>query len=436
MPPKKHSNQISNKKTNKVKLVDIINLKNSLVLLANSINWEYFENKFGKFYNLEIGRPAIDTRLMISVHYLKYAYNMSDRTILELWVENFYWQYFSGMKFAVHKLPIHYSTMCRWRQRIGESGVEKLLKQTIETGLKLKIISNKQFEDINIDTTVQEKYIRFPTDSRLYFRPIQTLVKLANKLDIRLTESYEILIKSLLYKQTRYMHTKETEIVDECREQFRTYLGKILMNFQNSELVFNKEIRFFLNTIRKIYFQKIDSKSKIYSLHEPDVECISKGKLHKEFEFGNKVSIAATSDGGWVVGAKAFHGNPYDGHTLKESLWQVYRFIGAPIRVFVDMGYRGHDYFGKVKIYIKTWAKGLMSDELWNKAKRRVAIEPTIGHLKNTYRMNRNRLKGKLGDCINIILSAAGMNFRKLLKAVIFLFYLLCDLRIKISILK
>ncbi|MBU0460770.1 MAG: transposase, partial [Nanoarchaeota archaeon] len=180
-----------------------------------------------KVYNPVIGRPGINTRLMVSLHYLKYAYNLSDRAILEFWVENPYWQYFSGMEFFVSEIPIHYSSMCRWRQRVGESGVEKLLKETIKTGMKLKIIKNTQLKDIN-DTTVQEKYVRFPTDSRLYFRSIQRLVKLANKLNVRLRLKYTKLSKHFLYNQIRYMNTEESEKVEEYSIKLKTCLGTLI----------------------------------------------------------------------------------------------------------------------------------------------------------------------------------------------------------------
>ena len=144
------------------------------------------------------------------------------------------------------------------------------------------------------------------------------------------------------------------------------------------------------------------------------MECISKGKAHKRYEFGCKVSVAATSRGGWFVGAKALHGNPYDGHTLTEALSQVERIAGETQHVFVDMGYRGHEYEGKAQVHVDKRRRGKTSRSLWRWMKRRAAIEPGIGHLKQEHRMDRNRLKGTEGDRINAILCAAGMNFRKL----------------------
>jgi IS5 family transposase len=87
-------------------------------------------------------------------------------------------------------------------------------------------------------------------------------------------------------------------------------------------------------------YQRHD-KNKVYSVHEPEVECIAKGKAGKPYEFGNKVSVAVTSRGGWLVGARSFTGNPYDGHTLAAQINQVGNMIGDRVaEAHVDMGYR------------------------------------------------------------------------------------------------
>ena len=143
-----------------------------------------------------------------------------------------------------------------------------------------------------------------------------------------------------------------------------------------------------------------------------------KGKAGKPYEFGNKVSVAVSSRGGWFVGAKSFTGNPYDGHTLAEQMKQVGQLIGDKVReVHVDMGYRGHDYTGNATVHVDKRQRGRTSKALWKRMKRRAAVEPSIGHLKNEHRLERNRLKGVAGDAINAILSAAAMNFQKLLRA-------------------
>jgi IS5 family transposase len=201
-----------------------------------------------------------------------------------------------------------------------------------------------------------------------------------------------------------------------CIRKMKTYLGRVIRDIERKYPQPDSDLRSLLQIATRIFDQKRDDNNKIYSVHEPSVECISKGKAHKRYEFGCKVSVAATSRGGWFVAAKAIHGNPYDGHTLTDALEQVERIAVAPEHAFVDMGYRGHTYQGHVAVHVDKRRRGRTTKSLWRWMKRRAAVEPGIGHLKREHRMDRNRLKGTLGDCINAILSAAGMNFKKLLR--------------------
>jgi IS5 family transposase len=205
--------------------------------------------------------------------------------------------------------------------------------------------------------------------------------------------------------------------------RLRTYLGRVIRDIERKVLEMPVGLGRLLKICRKIYSQKRNDKNKVYSVHEPKVECISKGKAHKRYEFGVKVSVATTSKGGWFVGALAVPGNPYDGHTLNVTMEQVNRLGCDPLEVFVDQGYRKHDYKGHSKVYIDKRRKGKTPNALWRWMKRRAAVEPSIGHLKQEHRMDRNRLKGVEGDQFNATLSAAGMNLRKLLKFLSFLFY-------------
>ena len=397
-------------------LKSMINPSHSLVKLSRVVNWDQLEKTLGKTFCPDAGRPAISTRLMVALHYLKYTHNLSDEGVVEGWVENPYWQYFSGMKYFQHELPIHPTSMTRWRKRIGEAGAEDLLKETIEVGLKLKAVKKTQLKRVNIDTTVQEKDIRFPTDARLYDRARELLVKAARQRQISLRQNYNRLSKKLMLKQSRYAHAKQMKRARRCTRKMRTYLGRVIRDIQRKCPTPDLELSNQLETGHRIFIQQRKDKNKVYSVHEPHVECISKGKAHKRYEFGCKVSVAATSRGGWFVGARAVHGNPYDGHTLSDAIKQVSRLITAPDHVFVDRGYRGHDYKGDVAVHVDKVRRGRTAKSLWRWMKRRAAVEPGIGHLKHDHRMDRNRLKGKQGDRINAILSAAGMNISKLLK--------------------
>ena len=160
---------------------------------------------------------------------------------------------------------------------------------------------------------------------------------------------------------------------------------------------------------------------KIYSLHAPEVECIGKGKAHRPYEFGVKVSIATTLDhsagGQFIVHAKALPGAPYDGHTLETVLPAIEALTGAEIqRSVLDKGYRGHnapeEY--KFRLYLSGQKRGV-TDAIKRDLRRRSAVEPVIGHAKAEHRMGRNYLKGSQGDAINAVLAAAGYNFKRLL---------------------
>jgi len=156
----------------------------------------------------------------------------------------------------------------------------------------------------------------------------------------------------------------------------------------------------------------------LYSLHAPEVECIGKGKLHKPYEFGNKVAVMVSGKKNFVLGVKSFHGNPYDGHTLDQSVKIIEANIGTEVtKIFLDRGYRGSNYKHKSKIYVPGTRKQLSSAER-KMQKRRNAIEPIIGHLKNHGRMACNYLRGVIGDILNPLISAVGFNLRSLAKHV------------------
>jgi IS5 family transposase len=433
MKPKKTPQKDQQRDLFRAALVNIIDPNHGLVKLSKVVEWDRLDDLFGSTYCPDNGRPGVSTRLMVALHYLKYTHNLSDEDVVATWVENPYWQYFSGMKWFEHELPINASSMTRWRKRIGEAGAEELLKETIKAGLKLKAVKSFQLKRVNIDTTVQEKEIRFPTDARLYDRARQRLVDFAKERGIKLRQNYNRKSKQMLYWQSRYSHARQMKRAKACTRKLRNYLGRVLRDIERNCPDPDHQLQSLMDTGTRIYHQKQKDKNKLYSVHAPEVECISKGKAHKRYEFGCKVSVAATSKGGWFLGAMAVHGNPYDGHTLKQALKQVKRVIREPEHVFVDMGYRGHNYRGDTEVHVDKRRRGRTAKSLWRWMKRRAAIEPGIGHLKREHRMDRNRLKGVEGDRINAILSAAGMNFCKLLKWAadflrqIFLWLLFCQ---------
>ena len=212
----------------RIELTRIIDRSHGLVKLAETVNWDRLGELFGSTYCPDNGRPGVSTRLMVALHYLKYTHSLSDEEVVYGWIENPYWQYFSGMKWFEHMVPINPSSMTRWRKRIGEAGAEELLKETIEAGLKLKAVKAYQLKRVNVDTTVQEKEIRFPTDARLYDRARQRLVDASKERGIALRQNYNRKSKQLLHKQSRYAHACQMKRARKCTRKLKTFLGRVI----------------------------------------------------------------------------------------------------------------------------------------------------------------------------------------------------------------
>jgi IS5 family transposase len=399
------------------RLANMLNHEHELYRLAGLIEWEVFEREFGELYS-ENGRPGTPIRLMAGLTYLGHAFGISDEEVVRRWVENPYWQFFCGEEYFRHDLPIDPSSLSRWRKRIGEKGSELILKITLLVGLRSGAVRESSLERITVDTTVQPKAVAFPTDSKLYNRSRERLVKLAAKHGVDLRQSYSRLGAQALLKAGRYLHARQGKRARREIRKLKTFLGRVYRDIlrkiegrQDIKPVFQAEL---LLAARLLSQEKKD-KNKLYSLHAPEVECIAKGKAHKKYEFGVKVSVAATNRDNFVVGMFAEHGNPYDGHTLSKALEQVERITCETIeRGFVDRGYRGHG-IAKPEIFISGRRRG-MTPQLKKELKRRSAIEPVIGHMKADGKLGRNHLLGELGDKINALLCGAGHNIRLVLK--------------------
>ena len=399
----------------RIELESIIDPDHAMVRLARQVDWARLDEQFEPLYCADNGAPACSTRLMVALHYLKFTYDLSDDDVVSGWVENPYWQYLSGMKYFEHPRPINPSSMTRWRGRVGEAGAEAMLAETIRAGLQIKAIKPTQLKRVNVDTTVQEKDIRFPTDARLYDRARERLVTAAENRGIKLRQSFRRVGKRQLLMASRYAHARQMKRSRRSQRKLKTYLGRVIRDIERKCPAPDAELFDLLAIATRIHEQQRSDKNKIYSVHEPLTACIAKGKAHKRYEFGRKVSVAATSRGGWFVGAMALAGNPYDGHTLAVAMAQIERIARRPDQVFVDRGYQGHDYEGATEVHVDKVRRGKTAKRLWRWMKRRAAVEPGIGHLKSEHRMDRCRLKGFEGDAFNVIASAAGMNFGKLL---------------------
>jgi transposase, IS5 family len=379
------------------------------------------------------GRPRLNTRLMVSLLYLKHAFNHSDESLVEEWSQNIVWQHFSGMAFFEHRLPCDATQVGRFRRALGEAGVEELLAKTIETAVTAKAIPLKSFERVIVDTTVQEKAIAHPTDSRLLDIARAKLVQFAKRNALPIKQTFEREGKQHKRKAAGYAHAKQFKRMHKVIRRQRTIVGKLIRDIER-HLALNGDAN---NTVFaslkeravRIQTQRKTDKNKLYAFHAPEVECISKGKAKTPYEFGVKVSIAVTHKEGLVVGARSFTGAPYDGHTLAEQLEQTeillqniqtrdYSAI-KPSAAVGDLGYRGVKAENpEVEIIQRGWIKSMTKAQKgW--LRRRQAIEPVIGHIKDDCRMRRCHLKGQEGDALHAVLCAAGYNIRWLLRAIV-----------------
>ena len=397
----------------------MLDQRHELYRLADLIDWDSFDVAFGELYCPDNGCPAKATRLMVGLQYLKHMYALSDDQVVMRWVENPYWQYFCGEEYFQHQLPIDPSSMTRFRRRIGEDGCEKILQATVDAGIDSKTIKRNDLKRVTVDTTVQEKAVSFPTDSKLLNRSRERLIKLCRKHGVTLRQSYARKGPEALMMANRYGHARQMRRMRRQVRKLRTYLGRVVRDIErktagsaDQQAVFAEE----LALAKRLLKQKRTDRNKLYSLHAPEVECVSKGKAHKRYEFGVKASIATTNKSNFVVGGMALPGNPFDGHTLVEALDQVRRLTGSVIdEVFVDRGYRGHAE-EETAVYISGQRRGIKTQRLKRSLKRRQAIEPVIGHLKSDGLLGRNYLKGTEGDQINVMLSCAGHNLRLILR--------------------
>ena len=321
---------------------------------------------------------------MVGLLYLKEAFNQSDESLMNLWVENPYWQAFCGFQYMQHNAPIDPSSLSRWRNRVGAERFELLLKVVIETALKMKALKPDDLKKINVDTTVQQKAIAFPTDSRLYQKMRLVLVRRAKHLNIVLKETFQKAGKEALIMHSRYSHAKQYKRATKMEKRLKTLLGRMIRIIQKlaphqDGKIKDDKLRQLLELAERLMAQEKTSKNKIYSVHEPEVKCISKGKAHKRYEFGCKVSVVTTNKSNWVVGIQALDGNPFDGHTLQRSVTQMERITGrSPEHVVIDQGYKGHDYSGPAQVHIVKKLSKSIEKSIRNMMKRRAAIEPVI----------------------------------------------------------
>jgi IS5 family transposase len=451
----------------RARLDAMIDLKHPLAVLATRLPWAAIEAAVapklarqvlpakrlrGKdllgTYDVEFGggvspagRPRLPVRLMASLLYLKNSFNLSDEELVLRWAENVQWQYFSGMDYYEPRLPCDATQIGRFRRLLGEDGIEQLFKATIECAVQIKAVLPADLERVIVDSTVQSKAIAHPVDSRLLEIARHKVVSAAKRAGIGLKQTYAQEGKALRRKAGGYAHAKQFKRLRKTVKRQRTILGVVMREVQRkldahkaavvagsvpaNEAASPKavsDLMMWLERAERIRTQQRNTKNKLYALHAPEVECISKGKARNPYEFGVKVSLAVTHKQGLMVGARSFPGNPYDGHVLSAQLEQTTNLLQdlgrSPKQVIVDLGYRGVDADNPgVQIIHRGKYKSLSDDEK-RLLKRRQAIEPLIGHTKADHRMDQCWLQGAVGDALHALCCAAGYNIRWLLRAI------------------
>jgi IS5 family transposase len=386
--------------------------RHPLYILANQIQWEIFEQAFASLYSEE-GRPAKPIRLMVSLLMLKHIRNLSDESVVEQWFENIYYQYFSGERTYACGVPCEPSELVHFRNRIGAEGIELIFKESIRVNGK-----DGGEQEATTDTTVQEKNITYPTDNKLHRKIIKKCVALASTADIELRQSYTRTVKKLLMEQRFRNHPKNKGRARKAERKVKTIAGRLVRELERKLTPGSHQDT--LELFKKVLLQKRADSNKIYSLHESHTQCMSKGKEHKKYEFGSKVSIITTKTTGVIIGALNIEKNVHDSKTLQPAIEQQQRLTGVTLKNnFVDRGYRGvKEVLGTTIIIPDKPGKqrtAYQKQKLRNGFKRRAAIEPKIGHLKQDHRLSRNFYKGIKGDNINVMLAAAGMNFKRMI---------------------
>ena len=419
----------------KTPLSRFIDMKHPLVQLADKINWSYLEGVVGERF-VDSGRAGVPVRFMVGMLILKATENLSDEMLFERWPCNPYYQYFTGELYFQHRVVHERSGMSHWRNRLGPDVLDRLLQESLRIAHDSGALRGSDMEAVSVDTTVQEKAIRYPTDASLLYTAITRLGAAARDAGLKLRQSYVRVGKRALIKVGRYGHAKQYKRRNKEIRFLRTRLGRVMRDIERQiegNVVLEAMFAPSLSKARIIHGQALNHKApvKIYSWHADEVECIGKGKARTPYEFGCKATITTTNGCGpggmFVLHGDALHGNPYDGHTLGAVLKNTEELTGVtPQRVYVDKGYKGHkqnqsrfdpethqDVRNPWKVYM-SGRKGL-KPHLKKELKRRSAVEPIIGHLKEDHRMDRNYLKGKDGDRFNVKMAAIGFNFRRIL---------------------
>ena len=419
MRPKKHETTREDDLF-RARLEQIINLKHELVQLAGRIDWAWLDGEIAPLYS-DKGRPGIESRFVIGLLLLKQIYGLSDEGVCERWVDDPYFQHFTGEAFFQHEFPHERSDLSHWRKRLGDK-LDLLLAESLRVAHQSGALRTKDLARVTVDTTVQPKNVTFPTDAKLLHAAIKGLNRLARRHGVRLRQSYTRVAQRAAMMAGRYAHAKQFNRHRRQLRLLRIRLGRLIRDIRRKTAGHPLEAAFETALARAVQIRSQKQRQrgwKLYSFHAPEVECIGKGKARTPWEFGVKVSIVTTNSrapgGQFVLHAATLPGNPYDGHTLRAVIEDTERLTSRNIeRAYVDKGYRGNDAPNTRRVFISGQKRGVFGT-IKRELRRRSAIEPVIGHMKAEGHLDRCYLKGHAGDAANAILAAVGYNFRRIL---------------------
>jgi IS5 family transposase len=258
----------------KTVLVSFINPQHELCLLAKEIDWDYLEKEFEPLY-ADVGRPSIPIRTIVGLLLLKQIYDLEDKTVLDRYIDSPYFQYFCGEIYFQYDYPFNPTDFVHFRKRIGEEGMEKIFKQSVELFGKKRV--RKEVKEVRIDTTVQEKNITFPTDRKLTEKVIEHCKRIANKEGIKLKRTYGREIKKLKHQLRFAKKPKNMNKLQKNQKRFHRIAFKIYQDMVNQLNQIPIKYKDELDVLSRVLTQMRDDTNKVYSIHEPEVLCISKG---------------------------------------------------------------------------------------------------------------------------------------------------------------
>jgi IS5 family transposase len=422
-----------------------LNPKHELLILASKIDWERLSEELKPHYS-KIGRHGKPIRLMAGIHILKHMFDMSDEDAVKRLCGDVYWMAFCGINepfISDDWEPLDPTTMTKFRNRIGVEGVQKIEGVVRDQLLAEKRISPKsEFAD----TTAMEKNVAYPTDTNLLDRGRKRIIKGFQKLKelgrkIKIGRTFARKARKALLEIAKLGHGRQ-ERIQKAAEDLIEFAEAVLENVpaalrkakshKNAKIqeqieAIQEQIRIDAELLRRVIEQTVARyagkhlKNYVYSLHEPQVTCIAKGKRGKPNEYGSKISIAIDKNG-FVVTHQEYDYNVGDNTTLEAAVCGWEAATGqVPKNLGADRSYHLPEYSDKVnevkRIAIPSLGKKKHPDshkKYFKKLQRkRAAIEPVISHLKQDHRMDRCRYKGFEGDRINVSMAVTAWNLRK-----------------------